>query len=152
MDDVLKQKILSLLAGHRVMTIATVRPDGWPHATVVGYGHEGITLWFFCSPGSQEARNLERDSRISITIDHDTQDMMSITGLSLAARAYRVSDRVETEKVIGMLLPSCSAAPPEMARMKRPAPEEVTVFRVIPEIISVLDYTQGFGHIELALC
>jgi len=30
MDDAIKSKILKLLDKHRVMRLATVRPDGWP--------------------------------------------------------------------------------------------------------------------------
>ena len=89
----MKQKILALLDAHRIMTIATLRPDGWPQATTVGYVNEGLTLWFLCGLESQKAKNLAFDNRVSITIDHDTPDIMSITGLSMAARAYRVSDR-----------------------------------------------------------
>ena len=37
MDDTLKSKILELLDQHRLMTVATNRPDGWPQATTVGY-------------------------------------------------------------------------------------------------------------------
>ena len=36
MDETIKRKILALLDQHRVMTIATLRPDGWPQATTVG--------------------------------------------------------------------------------------------------------------------
>ena len=32
MDDRLRRKILQLLDQHRIMTLATVRPDGWPDA------------------------------------------------------------------------------------------------------------------------
>lgn len=149
MDDLMKQKILSLLEGHRIMTIATLRPDGWPQATTVGYVNEGLTLWFLCGLESQKARNLAQDNRVSITIDHDTPDIMSITGLSMAARAYRVSDRTEAEKVIGMLPLKYPDAPASTAQMKMPTPEEIALFRVVPEIISVLDYTKGFAHTDL---
>ena len=44
MDDTIRQKILDLLDQHRIMTIATLRPDGWPQATTVGYVNEGLTL------------------------------------------------------------------------------------------------------------
>jgi Pyridoxamine 5'-phosphate oxidase len=37
MDKALQQKILELLDQHRLMTVATNRPDGWPQATTVGY-------------------------------------------------------------------------------------------------------------------
>src|SRR5690349_10613275 len=92
-NEELKQKILALLDEHRIMTIATLRPDGWPQATTVGYANEGLTLYFLCGKESQKAQNLARDNRVSVTIDHDTADIMSITGLSMAARAHRVTDR-----------------------------------------------------------
>ena len=36
--------------------------------------------------------------------------------------------------------------------MPMPKPEEVAIFRVKPEVISVLDYSKGFGHTDLAAC
>jgi nitroimidazol reductase NimA-like FMN-containing flavoprotein (pyridoxamine 5'-phosphate oxidase superfamily) len=152
MDESIRQKILALLDEHRTMTIATLRADGWPQATTVGYVSEGLTLWFLCGLESQKARNLSRDNRVSITIDHDTPDMMAITGLSMAARADRVADRAEAEKVLRMLPLKYPDAPPGTASMKMPGPDEVALFRVKPEIISVLDYTQGFAHTDLVAC
>lgn len=152
MDDSMKQKVLALLDGHRVMTIATLRPDGWPQATTVGYVSEGLTLWFLCGLESQKAKNLARDDRVSITIDHDTPDIMAITGLSMAARAHRVTDRAEAEKVLRMLPLKYADAPPATAQLKMPAPEEVALFRVVPEVLSVLDYTKGFAHADLVTC
>jgi nitroimidazol reductase NimA-like FMN-containing flavoprotein (pyridoxamine 5'-phosphate oxidase superfamily) len=149
MDELLRNKILTLLDGHRIMTVATVRPDGWPQATTVGYANEAMTLWFLCGLESQKAKNLARDNRVSITIDHDTPDVMTITGLSMAARAHRVTDRAEAERVLAMLPLKYPDAPPAMASMKMPTPEEVALFRVEPEIISVLDYTKGFAHTDL---
>ena len=40
MDAEIRTKILTLLDQHRIMTIATLRPDGWPQATTVGYANE----------------------------------------------------------------------------------------------------------------
>ena len=92
MDEAIRQKILTLLDQHRIMTIATLRPDGWPQATTVGYANDGLTLYFLCSPESQKAANLACDDRVSLTIDHDTPQVMDITGLSMAARAQVVVD------------------------------------------------------------
>ena len=55
----------------------------------MGYANEGLTLYFLCGPDSQKAANLARDDRVSLTIDHDTPQMMEIIGLSMAARAIR---------------------------------------------------------------
>ena len=48
MDEEIRKKILTLLDQYRIMTIATVRPDGWPQATTVGYVSNGLDLYFLC--------------------------------------------------------------------------------------------------------
>jgi nitroimidazol reductase NimA-like FMN-containing flavoprotein (pyridoxamine 5'-phosphate oxidase superfamily) len=145
MDQSLKTKIVDLLDHHRIMTLATNRPDGWPQATTVGYVNNGLTLYFLCSPQSQKAANLARDSRVSLTIDHDVPDPMAITGLSMAALAQPVSDPTEVAKAMNLLVTRY----PEYAAFPMPKPEEITVYRVLPQVISVLDYSKGFGHADL---
>lgn len=150
MSEQIKQKILSLLDRHRIMTIATRRPDGWPQATTVGYVNEGLTLYFLCGLDSQKAANIALDDRVSLTIDHDTSDLMAITGLSMAAHARAVEDRSEAERIIRMLAlkyPEVKSPPVPM-----PSPGEVRIFRVTPTVISVLDYSLGFGHTDLYVC
>jgi nitroimidazol reductase NimA-like FMN-containing flavoprotein (pyridoxamine 5'-phosphate oxidase superfamily) len=85
MDYTLKFEILELLDQHRLMTVATNGPDGWPQATTVGYVNDGLTIYFPCRPQSPKAANLAQDNRISLTIDHDVADPMAITSLSMAA-------------------------------------------------------------------
>ena len=150
MDDDIKAKILTILDQHRIMTVATLRPDGWPQATTVGYVNDGLTLYFLCGLDSQKAKNLARDNRLSLTIDHDTANLMTITGLSMAARAHAVEDRAEAEKVLRMMPSKYPEAPPLPVKM--PNPDEIRLFRVAPTVISVLDYTKGFGHTDLVTC
>jgi nitroimidazol reductase NimA-like FMN-containing flavoprotein (pyridoxamine 5'-phosphate oxidase superfamily) len=148
MSDEIWKTILALLDQHRIMTIATLRPDGWPQATTVGYVNDGLTLYFLCGLDSQKAANLARDDRVSLTIDHDTPEIMAITGLSMAARAKAVTSRDEAEKVLRMLplkYPEQKVPLP----LPMPSPDDVRIFRVTPTVISVLDYSKGFGHADL---
>jgi general stress protein 26 len=87
MEEVIRSKIVALLDQHRNMTLATLRPDGWPQATTVGYANDDLTLYFLCGLDSQKAANLARDNRVSLTIGDDTAEVMEITGLSMAALA-----------------------------------------------------------------
>jgi nitroimidazol reductase NimA-like FMN-containing flavoprotein (pyridoxamine 5'-phosphate oxidase superfamily) len=57
MDETIRQKIKELLDQHRLMTVITNRPDGWPQATTVGYVNDSLTLYFLCRPESQKAQN-----------------------------------------------------------------------------------------------
>ena len=150
MNDALKTQILSIMDAHRIMTIATLRSDGWPQATTVGYAHEGLTLYFLCGHDSQKALNLAFEPRVSITIDHDEPQVMKITGLSLAGRASRIRDEGEAARIMALLIaryPQQSQTPGEL-----PPASAVAIFKVIPELISVLDYSKGFGHTELVRC
>ena len=135
MEEEIKNKILTLLDQHRILTIATLRPDGWPQATTVVYANEGLTIYFVCDPGSQKATNLARDDRVSLTIDHETPQVTEITGLSMAAHARPVVDPAEASKALRML------------RVKYPGADargrQATV-------ISVLDYSKGFGHTQIS--
>jgi hypothetical protein len=87
---------------------------------------------------------------VSLTIDHDTADLMKITGLSMAAHARVVSDRAEAERVLRMLPLKYPDAPPLPVKM--PSPDEIRIFRTEPKIISVLDYSKGFGHTDVITC
>ena len=149
MDPAIRHKIDNLLRQHRVMTLATLRPDGWPQATTVGYVYEGLKLYFLCGPQSQKALNLAADDRVSLTIDHDTADLMAIAGLSMAARARRVEDPVEVDRILDRLAtryPEYSEWP-----VPRPPASQIRLFRLDPTVISVLDYSKGFGHADLVV-
>ena len=145
MNEEIRKRILNVLDQHRVLTIATLRPDGWPQATTVVYANEGLTIYFVCDPGSQKATNLARDDRVSLTIDHETPQVTEITGLSMAAHAQAVVNPAEASKALQMLRL-------RYPRLPIPMPEDVRIFRVTPTIISVIDYSKGFGHTDLVTC
>ena len=77
---------------------------------------------------------------------------MEITGLSMAARAATVVDREEAEKALRLLMlryPEQKSLP---SSLPMPTPENVRIFRLTPTVISVLDYSKGFGHTDLVAC
>ncbi len=147
MDPTLRSKILRLLDEHRIMTLATLRPDGWPQATTVGYVSEGLRLYFICGRVSQKAANIAGDNRVSLTIDRDVPDPMTIRGLSMAAHVLPVDDAEQIRRVMTVLLPKKY---PEYSGMMGEANlAEMAMFAAIPHIVSVLDYSLGFGHSDL---
>lgn len=148
MNDEIRRKILALLDEHRIMTVATLRPDGWPQVTTVGYVSEDLTLYFLCARDSQKAQNLARDDRVSLTIDHDVPTPLAITGLSMAAHARPVAEPAEVNRFLQKL----AAKYPEYASLPMPSLDDIRVFRVTPTVISVLDYSKGFGHSDLVTC
>jgi nitroimidazol reductase NimA-like FMN-containing flavoprotein (pyridoxamine 5'-phosphate oxidase superfamily) len=143
-----KAQIVGILDAHRIMTIATNRPDGWPQATIVGYVNDGPVIHALIGRTSQKYENIARDPRVSIAIGGDTSDPMAITGLSMAARARVVTDPAQIERIASLLLeryPEYHA----YSSSVRSNMETIAFLRIEPEIVSVLDYSKGFGHTDL---
>jgi nitroimidazol reductase NimA-like FMN-containing flavoprotein (pyridoxamine 5'-phosphate oxidase superfamily) len=141
----MKDKAIKILDGNRLMAIATVRPDGWPQATMVGYANEEILLYFVISRESQKFKNIERDDRVSIVIGRDFHDPATIEAVSIAAHASEVRDPKQRDRAVKLLL----ERHPGLRRLAPPAPGHSAVMRANPEIITILDYSKGFGHADL---
>lgn len=144
MDKSQEKFILDLMKRHNYMVIATVRPDGFPQATKVGYANDGFDIYFSCDRSSQKAKNIRKCDKVSATIDRDTRDWARIKGLSLGGHAEVLKGKKEREHAYQVLLKKF----PEMESF--PADDPTIAFvRVRPTVISMLDYSQEFGHTEL---
>jgi general stress protein 26 len=146
MDPALEQEIVSILNEANDLTIATVREDGYPQATTVSYVNEGLTIYFGCAAQSQKAKNIERSAKVSLTVNLPYARWDEIRGLSVGGKAARVADPTEMDRVGQLMLREF----PQIARYAPTDIEQLAVFRITPEIISVLDYRKGFGHTDLA--
>lgn len=140
-----KRQIIALLDEHRIMSVATNRPDGWPQATIVGYVNDGLIIYAFIARDGQKYANITADPRVSIAIAKDYPLPLQIKGLSMAARALVVEDKGETAHATALLLRRY----PEYKVMPRPDPAAVPMLRITPEVVSILDYSKGFGHTDL---
>jgi PPOX class probable F420-dependent enzyme len=57
-----------VLDGASIAHLATVLPDGSPHAAPVFVGTHGDRIVFFTGPTMRKARNLRRDPRVALSI------------------------------------------------------------------------------------
>lgn len=141
----MKDKAIDILQAHRLMAIATLRRDGWPQATMVSYANEDILIYFVISRQSQKFANIDRDHRVSLVIGGDFHDPSTIKALSIAARADEVRDPKQRQRAIKLLL----ERHPGLKKLEKPEPGHSAVMRANPEIITILDYSKGFGHADL---
>ncbi len=108
---------------------------------------------------TQKYANVLRDPRVSAAIGSDAPNPLDITGLSLAGRATEVVDQSEFDDAAKLRLkryPEYSALPQSTLLegapgriAPRPSPASTALLRIAPEVISVLDYSKGFGHSDL---
>jgi general stress protein 26 len=154
-----KDLVFRLLNEHRVMAMATIRPDGWPQTTLVGYVNDGFLLYCFIARTSQKFSNIVANPRVSIAIGSDARHPFDIKGLSLAGIASEVTDFQEYECICKLRLQRFAEyedLPAPILRegqthriASQPDSRNVVLLRIAPEVISVLDYSMGFGHTDL---
>ena len=145
MTPATKRFILEQLKAHRNMSLATVRPDGYPQATTVAFANDGLTLYFACDRDSQKVRNLRHSPKVSLTISKDWAGWKKIRGLSMGATA-KILERPADMRRAHTLLAR------KFKDMKGLSAEDLaaTVFvRVQPKVVSLLDYRRGFGWTKL---
>ena len=145
MDTALLATIESILETTADLTIATVRDDGYPQATTVSYASDGLKLYFGTSAQAQKARNLARNNKVSVTVNRPYAGWEEIQGLSIGGVTDRVTDPAELGRVGQLMLKKF----PQVMNYLPPDAGEMAIFRVTPVVISVLDYTKGFGHTDL---
>ncbi len=145
MDSAVHEKIVAILSGANDMTIATVRPDGYPQATTVGFVNDGVKIYFGTSADSQKARNIALCDKVSVTVTLPYNRWEEIQALSMGGRAARVADPKEMARVGRLILKKF----PQGADFGPNEADSIAIFSITPEVVSVLDYRKGFGHTEL---
>lgn len=144
MED-LKARFIAELDKRRVLSLATLRPDGWPQATIVGYVNDGTAIYFMISRESQKFANLRADPRVSICVGEDVTDPMTIGGASMAATVAEVTDPAELQRTMALMF---RRYPEYEGMMKDVDTSQMGVMRATPFLASVLTYEKGFGHTD----
>lgn len=146
MDNAIRKLMLDLIEAHSVLTLATLREDGWPQATTVAYANAGMTLFAAVGADSQKLRNIRRSERVSLTINTVVPDWGRLQGLSMAAAAEVIESRTDMQQAARLLKKKF----PVLAEFSDLERDRGWAFlRIVPKIVSVIDYTKGFGHTVL---
>ena len=137
-DEYCKATILAILAENRIMSLATLRPDGWPQVTLVGYAHDDLTLYCTVGRSSQKLANINRNPRVSVAIGHDQPKRLR--GLSMSGKATQVADIDEIERLNRVI----AGRYPEQTIF---APREASsaLLRITPKLVSIIDLAKEPG-------
>ena len=133
---------IRILDTHRIMAISTVRADGWPQTTIVGYANVGLTIFFMIFRSSQKFANIQRDDRISIAIGEEPRDVRELNAAYAGAHAAEVVDSGDREDAWRLL----RQRHPNLADFEPPEPSEAAVMRAECKYVSILDYRIGPGY------
>lgn len=125
------------------ITVATNRPDGWPQATVVSFVSDGLNIYFGTDAHCQKAANIARDKRVSVTANAPYRTWDQIRSLSLAGEAAFVTEPAEMARVGELMMKRFGD---EISKQTSIDMSQTRIVRIQPKVLSILDYSKGFGH------
>jgi PPOX class probable F420-dependent enzyme len=96
------EEVASFLAEQRVVTCASIGPDGRPHLMPLWFVADGETLLAWTYAASQKAKNLRRDPRATLQIESG-DSYEELRGLMFEADAELV-ETPEEVAAIGLLI------------------------------------------------
>jgi nitroimidazol reductase NimA-like FMN-containing flavoprotein (pyridoxamine 5'-phosphate oxidase superfamily) len=140
----MEQMAAEILDAHRIMAISTLRPDGWPQTTIVGYANDGVLLYFLISRASQKFANIQRDDRISIAVAAEPVDYHDTKAVYAGARASEVTDPKQRQRAWELLM----QRHPNLSEFELPDVTKAAMMRAPCKYVSILDFTKGVGHTD----
>lgn len=140
----MEAKAIEILDAHRTMAIATVRPDGWPQTTIVGFANDGLLLYFLISRSSQKFANIQNDDRVSVAVGEEPRNFSELKAVYAGANASEVTDPEQREHAWRLLV----RRHPNLADYELPERSESAMMRAACKYISILDFTKGLGHTD----
>ena len=140
----MEKNAIQMLDSHRTMAISTVRPDGWPQTTIVGYANDALVVYFLIFRASQKFANIQRDDRVSIAVSDEAKDISKLMAVYAGAHATEVTDPKQRQRAWQLL----TQRHPNLADFELPERSDAAVMRADCKYVSLLDYSKGLGHIE----
>ena len=135
---------IRILDGHRIMAISTVRPDGWPQTTVVGYANAGLLIYFLIFRSSQKFANIANDNRASIAVAPEPRNLSELQAVYAGGFASEVVDTDERELAWKLLV----QRHPNMVGLEAPSSSGAAMMRLQCKYVSVLDFAKSWGESE----
>ena len=120
-DDELR----SFLAEHRVVTCATIGPDGRPHLMPLWYAVDGVEMRAWTYAKSQKAKNLEREPRATLQVE-DGEQYHELRGVMMECDVDVERDSAKVAGYGRALFARFNATGPEVdAMIEKQAPKRV---------------------------
>ena len=136
----LEQTIVAFLKKHYGGTLATVREDGTPQASGVGFVNDGLTLYMAIDPKSYKKRNMDRNPNVGLATFKDYYKWDRVKAVQLAGRAELVIDEAEIEKISLMFaekFPWILESKMVLDWYAREGP--IPYYKIVPKVIAYLD-------------
>lgn len=139
-----RAEVSAFLKKHTTLTIATVDREARPQAASVFYASDdALNLYWVSGATSRHSQNLERVSRVAVSIHNEARDWRDIQGVQIEGQARRLIDPDDTDRARALLrdkFPFTTEFVDQIARS--------SFYALTPQWSRLTDNSRGFGHRE----
>ncbi len=146
LDSHHRKLALGILAKARDLALASLHSDGAPHATTVSFATDELVIYAAIGIDSQKAHNIRQDGRVALTVNAPYADWNEIQGLAIEGIAEILSEQDQVRRASELLLsrfPQYTKVLKDIDTIPWPG---MLYIRIVPHKLTVLDYTESFGH------
>ncbi|MGQ9573242.1 MAG: pyridoxamine 5'-phosphate oxidase family protein [Dehalococcoidia bacterium] len=133
-----KEEIEEFLSQPNIAVVATVGPDGQPHAVPTWYEYSHGEIVFHTGPHSRKYRNLRHNDRVSICVDTKTAPYKAVVVYGRAVTEVGTDDDRSRRMAISYLGERVGNRYADSVQGSR-----LVIVRVRPEKIVSWDYGRG---------
>src|SRR5579871_3453658 len=98
------EEIRTILEEQRILQVATIDHDGWPHLVAMWYAVIDGQVVFWTYAKSQKAVNLRRDDRLTCLVETG-EAYNELRGVQIKGRAKLVNDRETVQRIAEIIYP-----------------------------------------------
>ncbi len=99
-----EEEIRAFLEEQRILQVATIDHDGWPHLVAMWYAVIDGQVVFWTYAKSQKAVNLRRDDRLTCLVETG-EAYNELRGVQIKGRAKLVNDRETVQRIAEIIYP-----------------------------------------------
>lgn len=137
-------EVSNFLKKHTTFTLATVDREAWPQAASLFYASDdALNLFWVSGDKSRHSQNLERVSRVAISIHNETWDWRDIQGVQIDGQARRLIDPDETDRAWALFRDKFPFTAEFVDQIARSA-----FYLCVPRWIRLIDNSKEFGQRE----
>jgi len=138
-----RERALTYVASHHVMTLATQGPEGvW--AAAVFYAPDGFRLTFLSAAHTRHARDIAASPQVAATIQEDYREWTAIQGIQLEGMV-RLLEGGERDAALTRYAARYAFLQQPIAVIER-ALSRANWYELRPERLYFVDNSRGFGQ------
>jgi len=140
-DDL--EKVKTYIRNTKFATLGYVSTTGVPTLRAMGsFNIDELNLYFSSSKAAAKVSNIAVNPTVSFLFQHEGQELATFKNVTYVGKAEEIKCETEYDKAVRIL---SEKSPRFKEWAEKGQLGETALFKVVPESINYLDYTNGIG-------